>query len=393
MKSDFQICINGIWDTTVPGITFDKNGVSNYVKMYEKLEQLYPRGEEGLQNWKTIAQRMKEKGKGEEYNCIIGISGGTDSSYLLHLACEYGLRPLAVNIDNGWNTDMSVENIKKLISKLNIDLETYVVDPDEMNDILVSYMKAGLPWIDGPSDHAIKSILYKTAYRNGIKYILSGGDFRSEGKQPSEWTYSDVKQLKYIQNRFGRHKVKTFPYLTIKEMVYLSYIKGIKVISPYNYLDYQKKTAQAFLTKKYGWEYYGGHHHENIFTKFVIGYWLTKKFNIDKRIITLSAQILSGEITRQDALEELKKPPYDRAQIEEDKNYIIGKLGLTQMQFKEVWRKPNKYFMDYPSNYPTIKKYMRFIKPILKYVLHREPLMFAELEMRNEPSLVGRESQ
>ena len=378
-----KICSRGIWDTTVPGITFDENGASNYSRIHDRLVEKYPRGVKGLQDWKTIVQRMKEKGKGEEYDCVIGISGGTDSSYLLHIACEYGLRPLAVNLDNGWNTEISVENIKKLTSKLNIDLETYVVDPDEMNDILLSYMKAGLPWIDGPSDRAIGSVLYKTAYRKGIKYILNGGDFRSEGKQPSEWTYSDVRQLKYIQNRFGHYKFKTFPYLTIKKLIYLSYIKGIKVIQPYLYLDYQKKTAQNFLAKEYGWEYYGGHHHENIFTKFVIGYWLPKKFNIDKRIITLSAQILSGEIRRQDALDELKNSPYDQAQMEEDKNYIIGKLGLTQEQFEEIWRKPNKYFMDYPSNYPTIKKYMKFIKPVLKYLLHREPMMFAEMEMRN----------
>jgi len=383
-KDSYQMCSRGVWDTTVPGITFDENGASNYSRIHDQLVAKYPRGEKGLQNWKTIVQQMEEKGKGGKYDCVIGISGGTDSSYLLHMACEYGLRPLAVNLDNGWNTDISVGNIKKLTSKLNIDLETYEVNHDEMNDILLSFMKAGLPWIDNPSDQAIKSILYKTAHRKEIKYVLTGGDFRSEGKQPTEWTYSDVRQLKYIQNRFGHYKLKTFPYLTIKEVIYLSYMKGIKMISPYNYLDYQKKTAQNFLTKEFGWEYYGGHHHENIFTKFVIGYWLPQKFNIDKRIITLSAQILSGEITREDALDELKNPPYDQAQMEEDKNYITDKLGLTQEQFEEIWRKPNKYFMDYPSNYPTIKKYMRFIKPILKYVLHKEPLMFVEMEMRNQ---------
>lgn len=247
----YQVCTRGVWDTTVPGIMFDENGVSNYSKIHDQLVAKYPRGEKGLQDWKIIVQQIKENGKGKKYDCVIGISGGTDSSYLLHLACGYVLRALAVNLDNGWNSKISVENIKKLTSKLNIDLETYAVDPDEMNDILLSYMKAALPWVDGPSDQAIKSILYKTAYRKGIKYILSGGDFKSEGKQPSEWTYSDVRQLKYIQNKFGHHKFKTFPYLTIKEIVYLSYIKGIIVISPYNYLDYQKKTAQAFLTKEY----------------------------------------------------------------------------------------------------------------------------------------------
>ena len=380
----YQICTRGVWDTTVPGITFHGKGASNYSRIHDQLVAKYPRGEKGLQDWRAIVQKIIEKGQGKQYDCVVGISGGTDSSYLLHMACEYGLRPLAVSIDNGWNSKISIENIRKLTSKLNIDLETYVVDPEEMNDILVSYMKAGLPWIDCPSDHAIKSMLYKIAYRKGIKYILSGGDFRSEGKQPSEWTYSDVRQLEYIQTKFGHHKFKTFPYLTIKETIFLSYIKGIKVVAPYNYLDYQKKTAQAFLIKEYDWEYYGGHHHENIFTKFVVGCWLPQKFNIDKRIITLSAQILSGEITRKDALEELKNPPYDQTQMEEDKTYIIAQLGLTQDEFEEIWTNLNKYFIDYPSNYTTIRKYMKFIKPILKYVLHREPMMFAEMEIRNQ---------
>ena len=253
-----------------------------------------------------------------------------------------------------------------------------------MKDILKTYMKASLPWIDAPTDMAIKSVLYYTAVREGIKYILDGADFRSEGKQPTEWTYGDAKQLLCLQKKFGDQKIKTFPYTTITRLFYYGFIKKIKKVHPFYYLDYQKKEAQRLLIKEYDWEYYGGHHHENIFTRFAIAYWLPKKFNIDKRIITLSAQVLSGEITRQDASEELKNPPYNTDAMERDKDYIVKKLGLTSKNFEEIWNSTNKFFWNYPSYYPTIKKYMRFIKPILKYILHREPMMFAEMEMRNQ---------
>jgi N-acetyl sugar amidotransferase len=378
----YQRCAGGVWDTTVPGITFDQEGVSNYYKIIENLMKAYPGGDRGRKDWEAIVDKIKEKGRKKPYDCIVGVSGGTDSSFLLHLAKDYGLRPLAVTLDNGWSSEISVKNIKKVTSKLNIDLETYVIDYEEIKDILKSYMKASLPWIDVPTDIAIRAALYRTANKLGIRYILIGNNFRSEGKQPTEWTYSDGKQLQYIQEKFGTVSLKTFPNLKIVNLVYYSFIKGIKMLRPYYYIDYSKKSAQELLQKEYDWKYYGGHHHENIFTKFAISYWLKKKFNIDKRIITLSAQILSGEISRDEAVIELKKPPYDPAAMERDKDYVVKKLGLTGEEFERIWKGPNKTFLSYPSYYPTLIKFLKIIKSLFKHLIPVRPMIFFELDER-----------
>jgi len=379
---EYRRCSKGIWDTTVPGITFDKEGASNYSKIIENLIDAYPRGKKGQKEWDDIINQIRRKKRNKSYDCIIGVSGGTDSSYLLHLAKEWGLSPLAVTLDNGWSSDISVKNIKKITSKLNIDLETYVIDYEEIKDILRSHLKASLPWVDAPTDIAIKSILYRIASQLGLKYILIGADFRSEGKQPTEWTYNDGKQLKYIQKKFGTFQIKTFPNLKITNFIYYSYIKGIKMVRPYYYLDYEKKSAQDFLKKEYGWEYYGGHHHENIFTRFVISYWLPRKFNIDKRIITLSAQVISGEISRDEAIVAMKAPPYDSKLMEKDKEYVIKKLGLDWDEFDKIWNQPNRTFLDYPSYYPFIKKLLKIIKPLFRYLLPARPMIFFEMDER-----------
>lgn len=383
MKYSRNRCEKGIWDNTIPGIVFNGNGESNYYEMFERYANQYSKGEEGRLIWNKYIDDIKKKGKGRRYDCIIGISGGTDSSFLLHLAKKNGLRSLAVTVDNGWSSDISVKNIKKVTTALNIDLETYVIEYEEIKDILTSYMKAGLPWIDFPSDHAIKAILYKTAKKEKIKYILIGHDFRSEGMQPSEWTYGDSKQLKYIHKQFGCKKIKTFPLISFWEQVYLGYIKGIKMIYPYYYFEYNKKDAQKFLEEKYNWQYYGGHHHENAFTKFAIAYWMKRKFNIDKRLITLSAQVLSGEIRREVALEMIKDYPYDSEQMEKDKEYTIKKLGLTTEEFQEIWNSENKNIYDYPSHKRFTENFGKGLLPIVKLVMPQLPGYFVQLEIRN----------
>jgi len=382
--NNIQICSRGVWDSTVPGIFFDDNGVSNYAHMLEDLIQEYPRGEKGKNDWAKIVDKVKQKGKNKKYDCIIGISGGTDSSYLLHLAKEYNLKPLAVNLDNGWNSEISVKNIKKLTSDLNIDLETYVIDYEEMKDILRSYIRASFPWIDVPTDMAIQAVLYKIASREKIKYIFNGADFRSEGKQPVEWTYSDSRQLKYIFKTFGSGKLKTFPYLTFTKLFYLGFVKRIKVYRPFYYLEYQKKNAQAFLSQQYGWEYYGGHHHENVFTKFAISYWLPKKFNIDKRLITLSAQILSGEINRTEALNMLFTQSYDSNTIVRDINYVLKKLNIKESEFEKIMLSENKYYFNYPSNYKIRTLIIKFLKPFIKLIVPIKLPVFFEMESRKQ---------
>ncbi|RZK02681.1 MAG: N-acetyl sugar amidotransferase [Flavobacterium sp.] len=381
-----KVCTKGIWNESVPGIKFDSDGVSNYYHLQKILENNFPRGEKGTEIWKNIIEDIKEKGKNNRYDCIIGVSGGVDSSYLLHVAKNvYGLRPLAVNLDNGWSTDIAVKNIQKITKKLNIDLETYVINYQEIKDLLRSYIRASLPWIDTPTDMAIKGALYKIANRENIKFILRGNDFRSEGKQPREWTYSDYKQLKYVHKMFGSGtKLKTFPFLNNFNLVYYGYIKKIKEVRPYYYIDYKKQEAKNMLMEIYDWQDYGGHHHENIFTKFAMSYWLPQKFGIDKRLIHLSAQVASNAISREEALRQISTPFETPEKLEDTKNYVLKKLDISQEEFLQIWKSPNKSFMDYPNNFVMIQKILKYGKPVISRIYKQKPMSFFEMEARNE---------
>lgn len=379
-----NLCTKGVWDESVPGIEFDNCGESNYSKIFKKMLQDYPRGDIGKKQWEKFIADIKKDGKSKPYDCIIGVSGGTDSSYLIHIAKEYGLRPLAVYLDNGWASNISVNNIKKLLVPHKIDLITHVIDYEEVKDVLKSYLKANLPWADSPTDLAIKAVLFKIANKYKLKHILIGHDFRSEGFQPTEWTYSDEKQMRYLSKKFSNRKLKTFPALNIYSFIYYSFFKGIKYVKPFFYIEYSKSDAKQFLKEKYNWEDYGGHHYENIFTKFIITYWLLEKFGIDKRKITYSAQILSKEIDREFALSELKKNPYQKEQIKIDIEYISKKLDLTLEEFDKIFKQENKSFIDYPSYYPLYKKFKAIIYYLIKYLLPNKPLMFYQMESRKK---------
>jgi hypothetical protein len=241
-------------------------------------------------------------------------------------------------------------------------------------------MYACLPWIDIPTDIAIKAIMYQIAMRENVRYIFRGNDFRSEGTQPEAWTSGDGWQLKFIHNKFGKVPLKTYPNQTLADLVYFGFIKNIKSIYPYYYLEYQKQTAREFLIKEYDWEYYGGHHHENRFTKFVIAYWLPEKFNIDKRKISLSAQVLSGQITRDQALQELQTPPYAPDELEIDKTYTLKKLDLSIDEFEKIWKSPNRSFLDYPSYYPLMTRFKKVTLFILSKILTQKPMTLFQME-------------
>lgn len=377
-----KICAKGIWDETIPGIKFDENGVSNFCHLQEKMMAAYPRGPKGGGDWVSIVKKIKAEGKHHKYNCIIGVSGGVDSSYLLHIAKEHGLKPLAVNLDNGFNSDIAVQNIFKITKKLHIDLETYVIDYEEIKDLLKSYIKAGLPWVDVPTDLAIKATMYKIASKEGIKYIIRGNDFRSEGKQPKEWTYADTKQLKYIHKHFGSGiRLKSYPKLSLAKMAYSGLIKKIKDVRPFYYLEYNKQAAKKFLMERYDWQDYGGHHHENLFTKFTMAYWLPKKFGIDKRKINLSAQVLSGIITREQALHEVSQPFDTPENLEKLKDYTLKKLDLDPAVFEQCMKGPNKFYTDYPSNYNLIYKNVKHFKWIITRLFSFKPMSIDSSEM------------
>ena len=384
-----KICKLGVWDDSIPKIFFNEDGISNYAMIQEALMKEYPRGTQGEIAWTKIIKEIKSSKSKSNYDCVVGVSGGVDSSYLLHLLKEtYGLNPLAVNLDNGWNSDIAVKNIKKMTTQLNVDLETYVVDYEEMKDILRAYMLSGLPWIDTPTDMAIKSVMYKVARQEGIKYIFRGNDFRSEGKQPLAWTYSDNKQLQHIHKKFGRikKKLKTYPYLSLMDIIINGIIYRIKDIRPYYYLEYNKENAKKFLEEHYDWEYYGGHHHENLFTKFVMSYWLPEKFNIDKRKINLSAQIMSNQISRENALLALANPADTPENIEKSKEFILSKLDFSLEEFNTIWNEPNKSYLDYPSSIKFIEFLKEKLGGLIKLVYPQKPMTFVAMEVNKKNS-------
>jgi N-acetyl sugar amidotransferase len=377
-----KLCNKGIWDETIPSIKFNTEGTSNYCSFQEKMMRDYPRGSVGEKEWEKIVLQISVHGKGKKYDCIIGVSGGVDSSYLLHMANKCGLKPLAVHLDNGFNSEIAVNNIEKITKALNIDLVTHVINYEEIKDLLTSYLKAGMPWIDFPTDLAIKATMYNVALKYNIKFILRGNDFRSEGKQPTEWTYSDTKQLLFIHKKFGKKiPLKTYPVLPLSKQLYVGTVKKIKDIRPYYYLDYNKEKAKQLLIDTYNWKDYGGHHHENLFTKFAMAYWLPRKFGIDKRRINLSAQVLSGAITRDEALKKISEPFDTPEELEKLMQFVIKKLDLTIDEFEKIMKSPNKTFKDYPSDYNLIYKNIKHFKWFIKRLYAFKPMSIESKEL------------
>jgi N-acetyl sugar amidotransferase len=352
-------------DTTDPEITFDEAGVCNHCRKFdERQPKTWFTGEEGKVKLQHIVQTIKQAGKGKRYDCIIGLSGGVDSSYLAYQTQILGLRPLAVHVDAGWNSELAVKNIENIVKYLNIDLYTHVVDWEEVKDLQVAFLRASVANQDVPQDHAFFAALYRFAIQNGIRYVLSGGNYATESVLPESWGYNamDLRHLKEIYRRFGQKRLKTFPTVGFFQYyIYYPYLKGMKVVRPLNYIPYNKQEAIRILEKEIGWRYYGGKHYESRFTKFFQCYYLPKKFGFDKRKAHLSSLIMSGQITRNEALKELNKDLYPQHELKDDKSFVIKKLGLTEEEFQELLNLPNKSFEDYPSNYGLLK-IMRRIK-------------------------------
>ena len=290
-------------------------------------------------------KKLKLKGKGNQYNCLIGLSGGADSSFLAKKVVDLGLRPLAIHFDSGWNSEMSVNNIEVLVKKLNFDLKTIVCDWNEMRDLQVSFFKASVPNCDIPQDHAFYSILWKEATKHNIKYIISGHNMSTESILPVSWGYKsrDLRYLNDIQNKFGTKKLRNYPKLGFFNLYfYYPYVKKIKMVFPLDYMSYNKKEAISHLEKTIGWKQYGGKHHESIFTRFFQAYYLPKKFGFDKRKPHLSSLIVSNQISREEALSELKKDPYQDLNFEEDRAFVLKKLRLSESEFQKIMKLPKK---------------------------------------------------
>lgn len=355
MKNKYQICTKTVMDTSDSRITFDQNGICDHVYDFDKnVKPNWFPNDEGLKRLKSTVAKIKKDGEGRDFDCILGMSGGVDSSYLLHLAVkELGLRPLVFHVDGGWNSEIAVNNIQVIIEKLGLDLYTEVINWEEMKDFQLAFFKSGVPHIDIPQDHAFVATLYNFADKHNIKYILNGSNISTECvRNPMEWLYygTDMAQINDIRKKFGTNNMETYPFSPIwRHKIYLKYIRKIHVIKPLDNLKYIKNDALKLLEKEYGWKPYPQKHFESRFTKFFEGYWLPERFGFDTRRVQFSSLILTGQMTRRDAIEKLKKPSYDPVKIDEEFNFIATKLGISADELNSYFKMPKKFYWDYKN--------------------------------------------
>ncbi|GMV55099.1 MAG: hypothetical protein AMXMBFR6_09040 [Betaproteobacteria bacterium] len=352
-NSTYQLCSQCVMDTSDSQIVFDENGVCDHCNGFKAhvLPNWHP-DEQGKAMFREVVEKIRREGSGKPFDSIIGMSGGLDSSYMLHLAVsEFGLRPLVFHVDGGWNTDIAVNNIQMLVDKLGLDLYTEVINWEEMRDFQLAFFKAGVPHLDIPQDHAFVATLYHFANRHRIKYILNGGNYATECvRNPLEWLYygTDMAQIRDIHRRFGTRPLKTYPFSGILfHKFYLRYVRGVTVVKPLNWLPYTKELAVRTLSEKYGWRPYPQKHFESRFTKFYEGYWLPTRFGYDTRRVQFSSLILTGQMTRAEALEKLRVPAYDPKTIDEEFEYIATKLGISAEELRQYHTMPIKTYKDY----------------------------------------------
>lgn len=354
-QREYQVCTNCVMDTTDSAITFDDRGVCDHCRnFYENTLPSWHTDERGRRELEAIVERIKASGKGKDFDCIMGMSGGVDSSYLTYVVKEkFGLRPLVFHVDAGWNSQIAVNNIEKLVDALGLDLYTEVIDWEEMRDLQLAFFKSGVPHIDVPQDHAFFATMYDFAAKHDIKYILTGANYSTECvKNPLEWLYfqTDTVQIRDIHRKFGQRPLVTFPFSHIlRHKLYLRYVRGIQVVMPLNYVPYVKEEAAALLVEKFGWQVYPQKHFESRFTRFYEGYWLPKKFGFDTRKVQYSSLILTKQMTRAEALEKLKQPAHDEQTIAQDFEYVATKLGITVEELQGYMDAPNKTYLDYKS--------------------------------------------
>jgi len=341
-------------DTSDPDITFDEAGVCCYCRIYDtRMRNELFRGEEGRRRLASIVDRMKAAGKGRPYDCLIGVSGGVDSTMAAWNLKKLGLRPLALHLDNGWDSELAVDNIKKTLEKLEIDLYTHVLDWEEFRDIQLAFLNASVPNCEIPTDHAIVAINFRVALDQGIKYIVNGGNIATEAFVPNAWAYNarDLRHLNAIHERFGQVPLRTFPTMGVLGSLYAVFVKGIRWITVLNYVDYRKSEAIKLLQEELGWRSYGGKHYESVYTRFYQGFILKRKFGFDKRRAHLANLVLSGELTRDEALAEIARDDYENSRLcAEDREFVIKKFGLTEAAFEEIMSQPPKTHYDYPTH-------------------------------------------
>lgn len=359
-------------DTTDPNITFDANGECCYCKIYNhRAKNEVFRGPEGEMRLAQIMEKIKKDGEGKPYDCLIGVSGGVDSTFVVWHLKKLGLRPLALHLDNGWNSELAVDNIKNTLEKLDIDLYTYVLDWDEFKDLQLAFLKASVPNAEIPTDHAIVAINFKVAMKHGIKYIVNGGNVSTESFVPVAWAYDarDQRHLKAIHKEFGTVPLRTFPTMGIPAYLCAVLIKGIRWFTLLNYIKYQKSQAMKVLEEELGWRAYGAKHYESVYTRFYQGYILKQKFGFDKKRAHLANLVLSGDMSRAQALAAVQEEDYIGTGIYfEDREFAIKKLGLSEAQFEEIMARSVKTHYDYPNNSWALERMPKVFASFKRFV-------------------------
>jgi len=351
----YKICKNCVMDTSDSKISFNDKGVCDHCQtFYKKILPNWDTSEKGEAKLIKLLDQIKKEGKNKDFDCIMGMSGGIDSSYLLYVMKEkYNLRPLVFHVDAGWNSQIAVNNIERLIDGLDLDLYTDVIDWEEIKDLQLSFFKSGVSHIDTPQDHAFFATMYKFASKHKIKYILTGANYSTECiRNPLEWMYfqSDSIQLKDIHKNFGKKPLKDYPITNILwHKIYLPYIKGIKLVKPLDYIPYHKDEAMQLLVDKFGYQKYPQKHFESRFTRFYESYWLPKRFGYDTRKVQYSSLILTNQMTRDEALSKLGSLPYDESTIKNDFEYIANKLSISIDELQHYMDMPKKTYRDYKS--------------------------------------------
>lgn len=385
-RTNYQVCQITVMDTSDPDISFDADGICNYVHEFRAAQATKPSSEERQELLAHMVEAIREEGRGKQYDCILGLSGGVDSSYMAYLVHDWKLRPLVVHFDNGWNSRLAITNIERIVTTLGLDLQTFVMDWEEFRDLQRAYFKASVVDLEVPTDHMIFGALHKLAGQEGIKYILSGHNDATEWLLPKAWYYRkfDLANVLGIHRAHGELPIRHLPKLGVWQQAYFHHIKGVRTLQPLQLIEYNKAEAKRTLKQKLNWEDYGGKHHESTFTRFYQGYWLPRKFGIDKRKAHFSNLILSGQMTREAAIEELVQPPYEERLQQEDKVFVSKKLGFTPDELAELMLRPNVRHEVYGTDERQRALYFRVARYYghVRGVLRRKPVHVNRGEIR-----------
>ena len=368
----YQQCTSCVMDTTDPEISFDENGICNHCREFDEVtSKRWLPNEQGAKKLEVIYEKMKKENANKDYDCILGLSGGVDSSYLALKLYEAGIRPLVVHVDGGWTSELAVQNIENIVNYCGWHLHTIVIDWEEMKDLQLAYLKSGIANQDVPQDHAFFASLYHFATKHGVNYVISGGNLATESIFPEKWLWEpmDADNLYAVHKKFGMKKLKKYKTIGFYQLYfYYPFIKKMKTIRPLNFMPYIKSDALQELKDKVGYKEYDRKHGESIFTKFYQNYWLPMKFGFDKRKPHLSSLIVSGQISREEALKELDKPLYDEKELQEDKEYIAKKLGLEIEEFATILKSRFSSYKEFPNmetKYKRMKKIQNFVSKLL----------------------------